>query len=1426
MKKSLIAFLLSLSCIGAMALAGCGEDNTTSSSSSSVESSTSEDLSSPDDSGSTDDSSSEDEGSGDEILPGTPVELDLTFEEGEGFTYENVVTVELDGVYSVGFTVELGGFYQDSVPLVYVDDVLVSPINAAGMTVYSSIVQENSVIRVENVKRDVSNMQGDGTFENAFVVSKPIDLLYIAEQVNKGVARYVQGAYILGNDIDCKGAELKVIGDLSTENSYFSGCFSCYTNPETGEMERYTISNFTINSQNANYVGLFGAVQSDYNVTSSALFYGIRLDNFTIEANLYNLTSASKTLAVGSLIGYGAGANMYLCEATNGTINLSGDNNYFSFAGGLIGYQQAFLSNMGQYCASEIAYATVDVDVNIVSGMTLYAGGIVGYMNTTYPLVSVASVHNSYATGDVAGALRAGGIVGGLGQFSVVNNSYAANDVSAICYQNKADGMASSDEYYYANAGGLVGFAENDSIVHDCFHIGSVDAYAMSGESYAVTDPLVGGGYEKNDVSPVSEKYIALDCLSNIDLKEIDSNGGILKEKLGWEAYDWIFTKNDLPVINFEASEGTITRALTLEYVTKTADGTIENVKINGQTSLTRDYLDTSNSSANAYVTMGSFFAGGGLAYYYTADNGYVSYGYYFDKECTIPVPYAYMPTKNVTLYIGFYDLSDIAGDYYLISDNNEVIKINLGKDGYVTYPDGASEHKTNYTYNGETLVLESVRLARYYDGDIVIDTTDEYTYADPNFDLYRYTYYNFVGTYENGEISLYDGTYFTKDAPLVASPTVPDFLKYDAFKGEWAKSANVRKVYSFDGQGKWTYNYDGVEEGNYTVSEDGATITFTHDGVEYTGSFNKDGLLEIVSDNGVQVFNRNYGYLGLWTGTDNYYGNFVLDLAGIGKDGKGVATLTYENGLVYELVYEASETDGYVALYQYSETDWKADIFGYFSYNRSNHTLNSVLYDTASTSYYTAFTLRAIDDYEGEWICNADDLLNVEFNFDGIGLYASLGTNGSLVINENGVETVVPYTLDKFLKGTFTYNGTEYSIAYNEDDKTVTIAYANSSALLERKDAFANETFIDADGNVYVFDGRSNLSSGGKLTVNGESEYLYRKNGESFLVYEGATEIGAIALNENHYDLTLNGDLKELYIQNELMGEWAMRGQYDVFTVSYEDTDGYIYAKFRGYDVKMSYYDTNILTFSYKEGGKMPYTYYVFIYEDGAAKDTYLFITEYADLTGDDVIYCSRVSDMYDTWKWNKDPSMAITFDGIAYSYLTAYSGIAKQTRGGYSTDYYYYILNGEMIMYSQTTLQGKTWYYHVELLKEGDEGYAAALTDINGWVSENGTVIVRTEVDSLFAGKATDENENEYFFDHVTVDGETLGAICLNGEIKYTYVMDDVAFNSANSTAEIQATDVATGKVYRLVLDYSNENGNGDILTIGEEITDEVTE
>ena len=195
MKKYLIAFLLSLSCVCAFAATGCGGDDNTSSNS----------------------------GAG-----GAQVSCDVSFENGEGFSYVNedgtkAENHEAMSGSNVTFKIDLGGFYLDSVPVVYANDEIVLPSTDG---VYSVNVAGDTAIRVEGVKKDVSNMTGTGAFDDAFLVSKPIDLLYIAEQVNAGKTQYTTGAYILANDIDCKGEELKVIGDLSTDNSYFAGCFS------------------------------------------------------------------------------------------------------------------------------------------------------------------------------------------------------------------------------------------------------------------------------------------------------------------------------------------------------------------------------------------------------------------------------------------------------------------------------------------------------------------------------------------------------------------------------------------------------------------------------------------------------------------------------------------------------------------------------------------------------------------------------------------------------------------------------------------------------------------------------------------------------------------------------------------------------------------------------------------------------------------------------------------------------------------------------------------------------------------------------------------------------------------------------------------------------------------------------------------------
>lgn len=733
----------------------------------------------------------------------------VTFTAGEGFTYELVtgeesteeetkkeelVSVDVKQGDTLSFRLDVGAFYAGT-PTVLVGDTAVSSVD----DVYSFTVNSSATVKVDGIVKDVSNMIGTGASDNAFLVTRPIDLIYIAEQVNAGNETYSTASYVLGADIDCKGEELKIIGDMSTETSFFSGVFACYTDSSTNELSRYTISNFTINSDSSQYVGLFGCVQTNLTTQSSGLFYGIRLENFTINAGTANAKTSQPVIYAGSLIGYGVGATMYLCDAVNGDLNVFADDNYFAFAGGLIGCQQAFYAQEYNLpTPSEIAYSTVDVDVTSVKGATLYAGGVSGYTFTN-SLVAPVFIHNVASHGSVSGAINAGGIVGGLGQYSSVATAYSTGDV--IAYSDNTISLnnpfMTDDTYCHSFAGGLVGYAENDTIVNDSFSIGETLATGEMGASYTHAGTFVGGGDNQGKIGVNAQKYVELCNLSQVNIS--DESFGDFKTKLGWREADWTFTAGEYPAINYETTTETITTTLTIHYVTKAQGVTI---KVNNATSMQYSYKD-------GYETIMTAFNNGSIPLYQQADNtGYRSYGYYFDQACTKPVPYAYLSTRDVNLYVGFANYTPVVGTYY-VGDNDETIKLTLNADGYASYTDGTANIKVPYQFDGETLLIEGATFARFYTGAVDPELSVN---EDANFDMNRYNAYYFEGVQTSDGLALYDGAYFTKDSPLLATVTGTEEMPDEhGFSGSWYDPV-LNVTLAFSGQRTATLTYgDGT---------------------------------------------------------------------------------------------------------------------------------------------------------------------------------------------------------------------------------------------------------------------------------------------------------------------------------------------------------------------------------------------------------------------------------------------------------------------------------------------------------------------------------------------------------------------------------------------------------------------------------------
>ena len=1391
MKKHLLTWLLSLSFSFVLAGAvACGGDKGGSSSSSSTQT----------ESSTSGENSSEESSTESEDPNATP--CTVTFENGEGYSFDaNVANGDqiLSGKI-LTFTVDVGGLYTGE-PLVYINDVPTAPDSDG---TYYVTVTEDVTVRATGIKKDVSMMGGTGSLETPFRVSKPIDLLYIAQQVNSGNRTYQTASYILTNDIDCKGAELEVIGNDPDADKYFSGCFVSNYDANTGESYRYSISNFTINTEGTNYVGLFGAVFADLSVSSSGLFYGVTLKNFEINASMYTSNAATQTIACGSLVGYGVGTTMYLCEASNGEINVSGDSGYFSYVGGLIGYQQGYyFAEYGEPLAAEISYAKVDVDINVLGGLVLSAGGIAGQLATNYPFGAIASIHHSYSTGNVTGAIRSGGIAGGLGQYTSVNNCYASGLITANSDQSNSNPLWQGSEYCIAHAGGIVGFADNDTIAHDNVFFGEAEATAITGDEVAVAGESspnnkfafatfgIGGGYEKGYLSVDSEKYVEINNLSAADLDLADTNS--LKNALSWQSYDWIFKANAYPELNYEATSEEISLSMTLKYVAPFETGT--EILLGNEDSVMHTFFNNTIESASFYVAMGNFFATSELSFYYTADNGYLSFGYFFDEECTQPVPYAYMPGKNVTLYVAFANPAPLVGEYYFTADNGTVVTLNFKADGTLEHTDGNGVLKTSYSFDGKNILIDGARLARYYLGSVVVDDTATDIFQDANFDLYRYSYYNFAGKLTDDGIVLFDGVYFTEAAPLTANKTAPQTETVDPIVGTWVQSATITMTFTFNADGTWTSSWGSNTAGGTYVCENGV-YTITEDDSSITAIFEK-GMLVVTIGGESLSFNKVNGYKGIWQGD-----NFTLTLNGIGADGMGTALLTYEDESTLDLVYENAETNGYLAVYFPSTGTSKGDLFGYFYYNARNNTLEAVLSDSASTTGYTACTLLVLDDYLGEWITVSDDFGNAEFIFNGMGLY----NQGRVTIIQDGQRSTVNYSIDALLDGTFSFGGKEWSMTFNILDR---IIYIHDNTYLERKDGFANTDFVDENGNSYAFDGKGNLSVGGKLVVNNTTEYAYQydEDSETYLVYSdlNAAAIGSVAFVNNYVSLIINGNESKLYIANDLMGEWAIGGEFALFTIGATDANGKIKANYRGHAVELSHYDTNMYVFDFNEYSGLPIRYYVFVIDDETTNSKVLVLSEYTNLLGDYIV-CSRVNELFGSWK--RTDGTTIKFDGLSSSYQSGTAVLSKPMAG--DTYFYYTIKEDGILMWSQDLLQGRTRYYRIDML-ETTTGNTSAF--VNG-----DQAFIRTEVDGLCLTRAKDTETGEtYVFDGLCINN-TNGGIWSGDTKKYEYTF--ITYNS-DDTATLDVIDVATGKAYKATLNYQDQSNI--TFTLGEEVVEE---
>jgi hypothetical protein len=322
---------------------------------------------------------------------------------------------------------------------------------------------------------------GSGTDDDPYLLSTAEDLNRISRN-----PRLMSSHFKLINDIDLTDIDFFVIANRAFP---FTGVF---------DGNGHTISNFTCDSNDTNYVGLFGYVDEhnaqiknlgliDTNVdVGTGSYVGSlvgRLDNGTINNCYIEGGSISGVSLVGGLVGYNESGTINNCYSTaivsgnssvGGLVGFNWDgsitNSYAtgsvsgnSEVGGLVGYNvywafEGTITNCYS-TASVTGGSFVGGLVGENSGGTIancyVEGGSVSGNDNVGGLAgsSHGTISNSYATGSVSGNDNVGGLVGV--NLETITNSYATGSVSG------------ND-----NVGGLVGYYYGT--ITNCYSIGNV----------------------------------------------------------------------------------------------------------------------------------------------------------------------------------------------------------------------------------------------------------------------------------------------------------------------------------------------------------------------------------------------------------------------------------------------------------------------------------------------------------------------------------------------------------------------------------------------------------------------------------------------------------------------------------------------------------------------------------------------------------------------------------------------------------------------------------------------------------------------------------------------------------------------------------------------------------------------------------------
>ena len=1123
-----------------------------------------------------------------------------------------------------------------------------TPVVTAGETVltadadgkYTFAVTDNVEVSVGGLTPDTIRIEGLGTESNPYIITRPSQLEKITSDINNPANAKFNSAHIrLDADLDLKGVTVNPIGD-TLNDAHFEGYF---------DGNGHSVSNFKINEETG-IVGFFGY-----------LVQGV-VANLTVNTDLYLEMLDEQNYIVGGIVSYNMGGDIVGCNF-NGDI--TAELSYEApavYLGGISGFVQGY----GTDISATVSYCNVNATVNSVGTQSLFTtGGIVGASVGTAESAPVET-YNCTFNGTITGkTVLAGGIVGYLREYSAVANAFSTGEVKA----------QSSDADVLAAAGGIVGLAENETAVS--FSLTTAESSAAGsqlGMENITSGKIIGGKYK--DGTELVDRLTSVDGKTALEYNCYHSGTGSVQK--GGTTYDLSDFADVKALFNWTDDEWTFEGGVPVAvYEEEAAIAYTVSVSFSGETvtreghdgeplSLTNDEIEMQGG----YIPVNWIYGGSGMNTF-IADSGNVSFGYFLDAECTQRIPSAMLLTQDTQIYVGFADYNEVVGEYHAImtsTEDHNVVFI-LDNNGMATMElDGMIAYYM-YVYDGEKVLIRGAYLANLiynntagmgaFETDFYFrPAQDGEAFADSNeFRMYDNVFYikenvheitqeikfyrptaaygewyqpdgrtvqffangtgyseSTVGmqqvfTYdcEENTVTIYygsqtltvtiseDGKSMTNASGATLFSTVN---KFDEFGGTWETEYGRNVTVSFDGKGVATY---GGQTYDYTVQD--GVLSFNGITVRY----NEDELLELTENGVTSVFGREGSFMGTWVETMLDY---EVEFYGIGKDGYGFGYDSNGVDFTYTATSyaEAGGEVGWELVFYYRTVSYG---YAYLMPSTVDDSvfLAGAVYTESVGALYDMYNLSYVDEFIGSW--NAEDGSSLAFN-----------GNGGYNVNYNGAEgvwivegevmhvsgTTVTEARYYFSRetglATFTLNGVDYTATLGNG--TITVTPKNGTPIVYKQPDTFGGIMFQGENALLGFNGKSNVGLGkAQLSLNGadlvEYDYVLNEEETQATLSQGGTAVYTATINEETFLLDLATAQGQQVAHLGYYSSMAEKvyiaganGAVELKIDGYFGLDGYATGTFGGVEIGLVYIDENNAVI-YEDG----ILSYVLVYQD-----------------------------------------------------------------------------------------------------------------------------------------------------------------------------------------------------------------------------------